>query len=114
MSPLLLERARAMRAEQVPAEQKLWRRLRNRSLVRLKIRRQVPIGAYVVDFYCAEASVVVEIDGESHEDRERYDERRTDWLRSRGLTVIRFNNVEVHENLEGVLSAIARACRKDA
>jgi len=102
-----------MRREQRPAEEKLWWCLRDRRLCGLKFRRQVPIGNYVADFYCASAKVVVELDGESHIGRETYDEVRTEWLQSRGYCVARFHNDQVHESLQEVLEAIAQCCGVD-
>ena len=99
-----------MRHEAVPAEQKLWQFVRNRQLFELKFRRQVPIGSYIADFSCASAGVIVELDGESHIGRERYDDLRTEWLEGRCYRVIRFGNRDVYDNIEGVLVAIAEAC----
>jgi very-short-patch-repair endonuclease len=75
-----------------------------------KIRRQHPIGRFVADFYCAEAMVVIEIDGDVHADPDQgaYDSYRTAWLEERGYKVIRFQAGEVDRNLEGGLEAIRR------
>ena len=112
VAPGLLDRVRAMRHEQAPAEQKVWWCLRNRRLNGYKFRRQYAVGSYVVDFFCPSCNVVVELDGESHVDRAHYDERRTQNLRDRGLTVIRFWNTDVFENLEGVLERILEECER--
>ena len=77
VAPELLDRARAMRHEAAPAEQKMWRCLRDRQLNGFKFRRQVGFGNYVADFYCAECKLVVELDGDSHSERREYDEKRT-------------------------------------
>ena len=105
-------RARELRREQTPAEKKVWARVRNHQLANLPIRRQHPIGPYVVDFCCEPAKVVIEIDGDSHFEPEQqtFDARRTTWLEECGYRVIRFTNSEVHHNLEAVLRAIAEAC----
>ena len=87
----------------------LWSVLRSRNLGGLKFRRQHPIEPYIVDFYCAEARLVVELDGESHDGKEGYDARRSTHLKRLGLTVIRIHNDEVLTNIEGVASSIARA-----
>ena len=68
----LLRRARAMRHEPAPAEKKLWRLLRDRQLNGFKFRRQHRVAGYIADFYCHEASLVVELDGASHGDRDLY------------------------------------------
>jgi very-short-patch-repair endonuclease len=75
-----------------------------------KFRRQHAIGRYVADFYVAECKLIIELDGESHEDRQEYDEKRSNDLAETGLHVIRFSNVDVFENLEGVLLNIMDEC----
>ncbi len=73
-------------------------------------RSQRPVGAYVVDFYCAAAYLVVELDGATHDSdaAQRYDAARTEYLNSAGLRVLRFNNEDVMSNLEGVMFEIER------
>lgn len=108
IDPLLLSRARAMRSEQAPAEQKLWALLRNRQLNGLKFRRQAPVGAFVADFLCAEQKLIVELDGDSHGTREREDKERTLILERMGYRVLRFWNPDVFEHIEAVLETILR------
>jgi very-short-patch-repair endonuclease len=105
-------RARELRREQTPAEKKIWARVRNHQLANLPIRRQHPIGPYVVDFCCEPARVVIEIDGDSHFESEQkaFDAQRTAWLEECGYRVLRFTNIEVHRSLEAVLQAIAEQC----
>jgi very-short-patch-repair endonuclease len=76
--------------------------LRNRRLGGLKFRRQVPFGHYVVDFYCAEHQLVVELDGQSHDGRRQHDERRTAFLESQQLRVFRVTNHDLATNPQGV------------
>lgn len=104
----LLERARQLRQNATPAEQILWQALRNRQLNGLKFRRQHPIGRFILDFYCAEKRLAVEVDGGQHADPEqrRDDEARTAALAAHGITVLRFWNHEVLNHLEAVLQAI--------
>jgi len=83
--------------------------LRGRNIGGLKFRRQHPIEPYIVDFYCAIASLIVELDGESHDGREAYDSRRSKFLKSLGLTVMRVTNDQVLDNLDGVAAAIQKA-----
>ncbi|MCH9807510.1 MAG: endonuclease domain-containing protein [Alphaproteobacteria bacterium] len=100
-------RARRLRREQTDAEKKLWRRLRNRQVDGWKFRRQVPHGAYILDFYCIEAKLVIEVDGSQHADlKVTHDAIRTAELETDGLRVLRFWNAEVLNNIEGVLEAI--------
>ncbi len=109
--PAILARAREQRHPLTPAETKVWARVRKLQLS-YKIRRQHPIWRFIADFYCAEARLVIEIDGDSHvgADQVAYDAARTAWLEARGYHVIRFHNDDVHSNLEAVLSAIQAAC----
>jgi very-short-patch-repair endonuclease len=102
--------ARRLRANQTDVEKRLWSRLRNRGLLGLKFRRQVPLGDFVADFVCADHALVIELDGGQHASSEARDDPRTAWLESRGWRVIRFWNNEINENLEGVLLVIAEAC----
>src|SRR4051794_22135472 len=93
--PGVLARAREMRHEQTPAEQKLWAVVRGKQLYGHKFRRQHPIGRFIADFYCAEARLVIELDGESHAAQQEYDAIRTAYLQAQGYRVIRFTNQAV-------------------
>jgi very-short-patch-repair endonuclease len=77
----------------------------------LKFRRQHPIGPWIVDFYCAEAKLAVEVDGRVHEEWAERDRRRTRWLADQGIRVIRLAAEDVRVNLDPVLDFIARTCR---
>ena len=112
VDPVLLERARAMRHEPAPAEQKLWHCLRDRQLGQFKFRRQHPLPPFVADFYCHEAQLVVELDGDSHGDRWAYDATRTKRLERSGLHVIRFVNPDVFWHLDDVLDEILGECER--
>lgn len=101
-TPLI--RARRLRHDMPPAERAVWAVLRGRGLAGWKFRRQVPVGPYICDFLCAECRVVLELDGDSHAGRETYDQRRDDYLRTRGYRVLRVNNTDVADNLEGVMT----------
>jgi len=72
----------------------------NRQLAGYKFRRQQPIGRFIVDFYCADVKLVIELDGDSHAGQVEYDSARTQWLEDREYHVIRFSNWDVHKNLE--------------
>ncbi len=104
------DRARQFRRSTTPAEQRLWAHLRNRKLTGLKIRRQHPIGRFVVDFYCAEHRLVIEVDGSIHDTQEAKDRARTEWLESHGYQVLRFNNEQVEKQMTSVLCEIAQVC----
>jgi len=93
---------------QTPAEGLLWSKLRSRQLYGFKFRRQHPIDKYILDFYCTEAHLAVEIDGGQHAEDEsrKKDEFRTAYLREKGIRVIRFWNDDVLNHLDDVLSEI--------
>ena len=104
------DRARALRHELTRSEKALWYQLRNRKLCGLKFRRQQPLESYILDFFCPDKCLVVELDGGQHdipEERE-YDEKRTAFLNKQGLDVLRFWNSQVRENLPWVLELIRR------
>ncbi len=102
-------RAKQLRENSTQPEKILWSALRGRNIGGLKFRRQHPIEPFIVDFYCAEARLVIELDGESHNGREEYDQQRTKHLHEIGLTVFRISNDDVLSNLEGVAEAILKA-----
>jgi very-short-patch-repair endonuclease len=105
-------RARRLRRDQTPPEGVLWSKLRNRG-IGYKFRRQHPIEGYVLDFYCDEARLGVEIDGkDAHAGRGAYDAARDERIARCGVRVIRFAAVDVSRNLEGVLLTIVDACRE--
>lgn len=90
-------------------EKRLWKLLRRRQFAGFRFRRQAPIGAYVVDFFCPAANLIIELDGGHHVDRAEADRRRTDYLTRAGYRVLRFWNNELNENEQGVLTIIAQA-----
>jgi len=99
--------ARALRRQETRAEQLLWRKLRGRQIDGWKFRRQVPHRPYVLDIYCADAGLAIEVDGMQHlDDRAQYDAERTAYLEREGVRVLRFWNSEVSETLTGVLETI--------
>jgi len=102
-------RRRGLRKREIWAEKVLWSRLRNRRLYGYKFRRQQGIGIYIVDFYCKDLNLVVEVDGATHSsDKELiYDKKRQSYLENLDLRVIRFNNSDIYNNIEAVLETIA-------
>ena len=105
--PEWLHRRRKFRNALTPAEAVLWRVLKERQVYVLKFRRQHSVGPYILDFYCPELKLAIELDGESHAIREEYDEQRTDYLfRVAGITVLRFENRVVFEDLERIIEEI--------
>ena len=99
----LTEKVRENRRRPTPAEKKLWFEvLRGRRFSGLKFTCQKPLDRYIVDFYCAELMLAIEIDGDSHDGRGRYDVARTRRLNALGVEVVRYANAEVMNNVEGV------------
>ena len=103
--------ARRLRREGTQEEKELWRVLRAGRFAGFKFRRQHPIGPFILDFYCAEARLAVEVDGQGHHhpDQLAHDRRRTAWLHGEGVRVIRLAAEAVRTELDGVLEFVARA-----
>ena len=98
------ERRQELRKNLTPSEARLWKYIQMEKLGK-KFRRQFSVGAYVLDFYCPECKLAIELDGTSHdnENTQEYDDERTKFLNALGVKVIRFRNIDVKENLDGVL-----------
>jgi very-short-patch-repair endonuclease len=107
----LLGFARENRKRPTISEAQLWHELRNYKLDGLKFRRQHLIDPFILDFYCFEKKLAVEVDGDVHAtDTARvYDERREEWLRERGIRVLRFSHDRVIHDMEAVLAEILSA-----
>ena len=103
--------ARQLRRRLTLPEVLMWQALRRRGLAGLRFRRQHPIGPYILDFYCDEFRLAVEIDGQSHDhpDRIDRDRHRTDWLNRQGIRVIRLAARDVLADMDGALGVIRRA-----
>lgn len=109
----LQARAKELRRELTPAEKKLWARLRNGQINGAQFRRQHAVGTYIVDFFCAKAKLVIEVDGDTHAEQVEYDAKRTAWLNEqRHYRVLRFTNDEVYRQIEAVVEAIEAAVRE--
>ena len=108
-TPYQTGRARDLRRDQTEAEGRLWKLVRNRQLGGYKVRRQFPIDRYIVDFACADARLVIELDGGQPAERADADIDRTRTLESCGWEVVRFWNGDVIENERGVAETILAA-----
>ena len=108
---ILKERRRDLRKNVTVSEKILWDYLRNRQIKGQKFFRQYSIGPYIADFYCAEARLVIELDGESHlpNDQVLYDVERTKYLNGNNIKVLRFWNYEIINNIDKVISTLAKA-----
>jgi len=102
------ERRKFLRNNSTMAEIKLWNELKGRKAGGLKFRRQQGIGAYILDFYCPELKLCVELDGNSHEMKQEYDIERTLFLNGQGIEVLRFSNVQVMSHVLSVVNEILR------
>jgi adenine-specific DNA-methyltransferase len=103
--------ARSLRRGSTDAEARLWYNLRRHELAGYKFRRQHPFGPYILDFYCAKARLVIEVDGGQHMDAKNAiaDAERTAYLKQRGLRVLRFNNRQALLQTNAVLEIIYEA-----
>jgi len=96
-----------MRGEPTAAENHLWQRIRKQQVLGFKFRRQHTIDRFIVDFYCTEARLIIEVDGIIHDDQQEADQLRTEFLETLGLRVLRFTNGEVLQQTDGVIERIA-------
>ncbi len=109
----LTKKARENRKNPTVAEKKMWYKiLRNKEFESYKFIRQKPLNNFIVDFYCSELLLVVEIDGDSHVEQIEYDILRTKKLNSYGIEVVRYANLEVINNIEGVYDDLKRKMEK--
>ena len=99
------ERRIDLRRKSTPTEDLLWQSLRNGKLG-LRFKRQYSIVNYVVDFYCPKTKLAIELDGDIHRFRQKYDNYRTKYLESLGVKEIRFSNKQVFDSLTNVISTI--------
>ena len=104
----LLENAQELRRNMTPQERKLWYLFLQKYPV--KVYKQRIIGPYIVDFYCASAKMVIEIDGSQHyeEDKKAYDAQRSAYLESLGLEVLRYSNADINARFDQVCEDIVR------
>jgi very-short-patch-repair endonuclease len=107
-NPSLKIRARRLRIQCTPSETLLWSKIRRKSLG-YEFHRQVPIDEFIVDFYCHELRLAIEVDGFVHDTRQEYDLRRQKRLERLGVVVIRFDNEDVAKGMNEVISIIVRA-----
>jgi very-short-patch-repair endonuclease len=102
------EQARKLRKSMTPQEVKLWVKLRNLRSIGHHFRRQSPLRPYIVDFECRRSQLIVEVDGNQHgfDNHRRRDNIRDAELKQRGYKILRFSNVEVDREMDGVLESI--------
>ena len=114
IDPQLLEFAKSMRHTATDAEHLMWQILRAKRFMNLKFRRQHVIKPYIVDFYCHEIGLVIELDGSQHgtDDAIEYDAERTTFLDALGLKVVRYWNHEAWRQTDVVLGDLWEVCLK--
>ena len=107
-SPEIFRRALELRKNMTKAEKKLWAALRRKQVNGKRFRRQHPIGKFIVDFYCHEVKLVIELDGSIHnfQEQKEYDLGRSEDIQQLGIKIIRFTNKQVMNNLNKVIADI--------
>jgi len=106
-NPSLKSLARKLRNNSTLSEILLWEELKGRKILGYRFLRQKPIGEYIADFFCNKLKLVIEVDGDSHDEYKfEYDMKRQNWLESIGLFVLRFDDLEVKKDMDNVLMAI--------
>lgn len=107
----LIQISRTLRKNQTPWEAKLWYYLRANRMQGIQFKRQVRLGSFIVDFYCASKKLVIELDGAQHDEVENRarDQEKEFYLKNQRLQVLRFWNNDIDQNLEGVLENIREA-----
>jgi very-short-patch-repair endonuclease len=113
-TPAIFKLAKELRKEETEAEKILWTRLNKNQIMGLQFRRQHPINMFVADFYCAKIKLVIEIDGSIHEitEYQEHDIGRSEILNDFGITVIRFSNEQVIEDIDGTINKIEKTVRE--
>jgi very-short-patch-repair endonuclease len=113
-NPNLKQNARKLRTNMTNTEQILWSQLRRKQILDVQFYRQKPIGNYIVDFYAPKVKLVVEVDGSQHLETRHleYDTKRDLYLKNVGLQVLRFNNLQVIQEIDVVVETIAEWIRK--
>jgi very-short-patch-repair endonuclease len=108
--PKLRQAARELRKNMTDAERLLWSKIRKKQIKGFLFTSQKTLGRYIVDFYCYKANLVIEVDGSQHysTDGIGYDKVRDECLRNQDLKVLRFTNIDVLENIDGVIEVIER------
>jgi very-short-patch-repair endonuclease len=102
-NPKLKERAKELRKNSTLSEVLLWNRLKRKQLKGYQFLRQKPIDNYIVDFFCPDLMLAIEIDGSSHHENEEYDKKREEELKNLGINIIRVTDSRVKNNIEGVV-----------
>ena len=113
-NPILKPYSRTLRSNMTDAEQLLWSKLRRKQILGVQFNRQKPVAGFIVDFYCAAANLVIELDGSQHAEPEQHikDKDRNQKLKALGLEVLRFNNHQVLKELAAVMDVVFEVVEK--
>lgn len=107
-NPATFQKARHLRNNMTFHEKILWERLKGKKICGLRFRRQHPVDFFIADFYCHEARLVIEIDGEIHNKQKDYDQGRSAEMEKYGILVLRFSNFDIEEKIEEVIKEIEK------
>ena len=112
--PSVFKLAKELRKNETEAEKMLWSKLNKNQIIGLQFRRQHPINIFIADFYCPKIKLVIEVDGSIHEifEYEEHDIGRSEMLNDFGITVIRFTNEKILNDLDGTIKQIESEIRK--
>ena len=105
-NPALKERAKELRKASNLSEVLFWQQVKNKQFKNLDFDRQKVIGNYIVDFYCSNYNIVIEIDGSTHDNKQEYDEQRDIYLQGLGLTVIHIKDIDIKKDLNKVMEML--------
>lgn len=110
----LIEKARKLRKKSTPGERAMWNVLRRKQVLGFEFRRQRPIDCFILDFYCKECMLAIEIDGSSHYYKQEYDNWRQKKLESMGVKFLRFSESDAKKHTESVVKEIEKWLIKNA
>jgi very-short-patch-repair endonuclease len=110
--PEVMELATFLRNNMTYHEKLLWEKLKGKQICGIRFRRQHPIDFFIADFYCHEAMLVIEVDGEIHNDKADYDDSRTAVMEKYGIKVIRFTNFDIENRITDVIITIQTIVNK--
>ena len=107
------DKRKNLRRNQTEAEKVLWRKIRSKTFFESKFFRQYGIGEYIADFYCPEHRLVIELDGGQHysDAGSEYDKSRENYMNSMGIKTIRFSNLDILQNIDGVLAQVEESLK---
>ena len=113
-TPAIFRMAKELRKNETEAEKILWTKLNRNQMMGLQFRRQHPINMFIADFYCSKIKLVIEVDGSIHDlpENEAYDLGRSEILNDFGITLIRFPNEQIINNIENTINKIEESVRE--